>query len=36
VLSGAHAWYDDEQDEVIAFPRELAAALRNIVERGQA
>jgi hypothetical protein len=36
VLSGAHAWYDDEQDEVKAFPEHLAAALRNIIERGQA
>jgi hypothetical protein len=36
VLSGAHAWYDDEQDEVKAFPRELAAALRNIIGRRQA
>jgi hypothetical protein len=36
VLSGAHVWHDDEQDEVKAFPRELAAALRSIVERRQA
>ena len=36
VLSGAHGWYNDEQDEVKAFPHLLAAALRNIVERGQA
>jgi hypothetical protein len=36
VLSGAHGWYDDEQDEVRAFPHLLADALRDITERGQA
>ena len=36
VLSGAHGWHDDEQDEVKAFPQTLAAALRNIIGRGQA
>jgi hypothetical protein len=36
VLSGAHEWYDDERDEVRAWPHTLAAALRNIIERGRA
>jgi hypothetical protein len=36
VLSGAHGWYDDERDEVTAWPHTLAAALRNIIARGRA
>jgi hypothetical protein len=36
VLSGAYGWYDDERDEVTAWPHTLAAALRDIVSRGRA
>jgi hypothetical protein len=36
VLTGAHEWYDDEEDDVRAWPHMLAAALRHIVDRGQA
>jgi hypothetical protein len=31
VLSGAYDWYGEEQTDVLAFPRMLATALRNII-----
>jgi hypothetical protein len=32
VLSGAHEWYDDDECELRAWSRMLAAALRTIEE----
>jgi hypothetical protein len=31
VLSSTHTWWPENKDEVRAFPRELAAALRSLV-----